>query len=72
MKNYKLYKALVAKTGLIVGLNQFGHVWIELRLNGALRGCYTLRQPMWKRMLKQDRAIQNHRRIEKQLISNLR
>lgn len=36
MKTYKLYKALVFKTGLIFAVNQFGSKWLEIRMRGKL------------------------------------
>lgn len=34
MKNYKLFKLRVAKTGLVFGVNKFGQRWIELWYRG--------------------------------------
>jgi hypothetical protein len=37
MKNYKLFKLRVAKTGLVFGVNKFGHRWIEFWWRGKFK-----------------------------------
>ena len=37
MKNYKLIKLRVAKTGLVFGVNKFGTKWIELWWKGKFK-----------------------------------
>lgn len=37
MKNYKLFKLRLAKTGVVFGVNKFGHKWIELWFRGQFK-----------------------------------
>lgn len=54
--NYKLYKLRVAKTGIVFGVNKFGHRWIEFWLKGKLIKQITTVKPYHERVLDAYRA----------------
>jgi hypothetical protein len=55
-KSFKLYKAMRGRTGVVVGLNQFGSLWVELRLRGKKVASVSLIDKNPRKAAKKDTA----------------